>query len=173
MANKNPWTKYILLLLIALILLGVNLLKNKKYKPTSENIFHLKIENITEINIAKDTLSVTLVKSDTSWTFAAPDTGEVSQDRVDRFLNNFVKKGKYTDYQTENPEKYSQYNITDEKATKITLKTNGEKKIALYAARSNSNWAHDYIRYTDDPKVYITADKIMYYFSERASFWRK
>jgi len=173
MAAKNPWTKYIVLLVIALMLLSINFLKNRKYEEKSEPIFTFDKTAVTEIKVTKDTLSVTLIKGDTSWVFAAPDTGEVNQNRTETFLKNLVVEGELTGYQTKNPDKYATYGITDDDATKIQLKLAGNKMRTVFVSRSKSNWAHDYIRYPDDPKVYITDKKIMYYFSERASFWRK
>ena len=113
-----------------------------------------------------------MINGDTTWVFAAPDTGVVAQQKVDNFLNNVIKEGEVTDYQTQNPEKYNQYNISDDKATKLTIITKDGKKIEFFASRSGNSWAHDYIRYANDPKVYITSKKIIYHFSERASFWR-
>ena len=118
MANNNPWMKYIILLVVALVLLGVNVLKNRKHVSTSEKIFDFSSENITEFTVSKDTLSVTLIKGDTSWVFAAPDTGEVNQQKIDNFLSTVIQEGEYTDYQTKNPEKYDQYNISDDKGHK-------------------------------------------------------
>ena len=173
MATKNSWTKYIILLVIALVLLGMNFLKNRKHVQTTDQIFEFKSEDVTEISIAKDTLLVTLAKVDTNWVFVTADTGDVNQDRIDNFLKNIVKDAEYSGFQTKNPEKYTQYEISEDLATKITLKLTDNSEKVLYTSRSKSNWAHDYIRYENDPKVYITAKKIMYHFSENASFWRK
>ena len=56
------------------------------------------------------------------------------------------------------------------KATKLVVKVAGDKKIELFASRSASSWAHDYIRYADDPKVYITGNKIIYGFFRKSKF---
>jgi hypothetical protein len=173
MANKNPWKKYLILLALALILWGVTSLKERKYAPSTEKIFDFTSDQVTEITVEKDTLSVTLVKNDTSWVFAAPDTGDVNQNKVTTFLENVIEEGTHTGFQTKNQDKYTHYEITDDLATKITLKLKNEKQRDLFVSRSKSNWSHDYIRYPKDPKVYITGKKIMYYFSEKTSFWKK
>ncbi|MBN2280807.1 MAG: DUF4340 domain-containing protein [Candidatus Marinimicrobia bacterium] len=173
MAAKNPWTQYILLLIAALILLGVNFMKNRKYVQKTEPIFELKADEVVEITVAKDTLAVSLAKADTLWIFATADTGEVNQSRIENFLKNIVEDGQYSGFQTSNPEKYSEYGIDDEKATKVTLKLADASEKTFYASRSKSGWTHDYIRFEKDSKVYITTKKIMIYFSERAGFWRK
>ena len=172
MANKNPWIKYILILIVALALLGINGLKNKKYEPSNEKLFKLNSVEINEISFSKDTLSVTLQKSDTTWFFAYPDTGNVSQDKVEKFFENIIEKGERTGYQTDNPENYERYNITDEKATKVMIRATNDKVIEFFTSRSEGNWTFDYVRFPNDPKVYITSKKIMYYLSEKASFWR-
>jgi heme/copper-type cytochrome/quinol oxidase subunit 2 len=93
MVNKNPWIKYIILLVVAIVLLGVNVMKNKKYQQKNESIFNISIEDVTEISIQRDTLNVTLVKKDTNWVFTYPDTGEVNQLKVDSFLKEFFDNG--------------------------------------------------------------------------------
>ena len=173
MATKNSWTKYIVLLVIALLLLGVNFMKNRKHVQKNEQIFEFSSGDVTEISIAKDTTLVILAKSDTNWVFASQDTGEVNQVKIDNFLKNIVEEGEYSGFQTQNPDKYAQYEITEDLATKITLKLADNNNIVLYTSRSKANWAHDYIRYENNPKVYVTAKKIMYHFSENAGYWRK
>jgi len=173
MAAKNPWTKYIVLLVVALLLLGVNFMKNRKHVQKTDPIFEIKSEEVIQISITKDTLEVILAKSDTNWVFVSQDTGEVNQDRIDNFLKNIMEDGEYSGFQTMNPDKYTQYEITDNLSTKITLKLANNSEKVLYTSHSKSNYAHDYIRYENDPKVYVTTKKIMYHFSERSDFWRK
>ena len=170
---KNKWTKYIIILVAALILLFVQNLKTKKHAQKIEDIFNLKSETVTEFTVSKDTLTVTLIKSDTSWVFASPDTGIVNEQKVTSFLTNIIEDGKTTEYQTKNPDNYYKYNVTDELGTHLTVTVSGTEKQNLIIGQSSSTWAHDYIRFPDDPKVYITNKKLLYNLSERASFWRK
>jgi hypothetical protein len=75
--SKNLWIKYAIILGVALILLLMVSLKNRRYEPKISNVFNVKSEDISAVTISKDTISVTLVKGDTTWIFAEPDTGLV------------------------------------------------------------------------------------------------
>lgn len=172
MAKKqNPWLKYIVLLAIALVLLLVVTLKNRRYQPDITDVFDVNVEDVTAFTVSKDTLSVTLVKGDTTWVFAEPDTGVVKDYRIENFFRNIVE-AKKSGYITKNPEKYDQYNVSEEKGLKIELKKGEFVLATTYLGRSKTSWSQDYIRYPDDPKVYISQNKMLSYASERASFWR-
>lgn len=172
MAKKqNPWLKYIILLIIALVLLLVVSLKNRRYQPKITDVFDVNIEDVTAFTVSKDTVSVTLVKGDTSWVFAEPDTGVVRDNRIQNFLDHVVA-AKKSGFITKNPEKYDQYNVSAEKGLKVELKKGEFILATIYLGRSKTSWSQDYIRYPDDPKVYISQKKMLSYVSERASFWR-
>lgn len=171
MAKKNPWIKYIVILAVALILLLVVSLKNRRYEQKVSDVFKVNVEDINGFTVAKGEQSVTLVRGDTSWVFAEPDTGDVRENRIERFFENVVN-AKKTGYITKNPEKYDQYRVSDSLGTRIDL-LKGEYNLAsLYVGRSQTTWSQDYIRYPDDPKVYLSQKKILSHVSERPSFWR-
>jgi len=170
--SKNLWIKYAIILGIALILLLVVSLKNRRYEPRISDVFSVKSEDINAITILKDTTSITLVKGDTTWMFAKPDTGLVKNLRIENFFKNVVnaKKGGYI---TQNPDKYDQYNVSDPKGLKVELKKGEYVLGSIYIGRSKTNYSQDYIRYPDDPKVYQSKSKLLSSISERASFWRR
>ncbi len=169
--RKNNWKKYIIALVVVLFLLLISNLRDKKYEPKQKDLFKIDANEINAFTISKDTLSVTVIKFDTTWIFEAPDTGSIKMQRVNDFFANVVN-GKSTGYATDKPEKYPQYNITEQLGTKIELK-NGETVLAtVIAGRSKSNWNTSYVKFPDDPKVYRTQNNILFSCSERASFWR-
>ena len=169
--QKNPWIKYIILLAVALVLLLTVSLKNRRYQPKVSDVFTLNVDDITAFTVSRDTISVTLIKSDTSWVFAEPDTGVVKDMRIDNFLKNVVNARK-SGFVTKNADKYEQYNVSDQKSLKVELKKGDFILATAYFGRSKTNWSQDYIRFPDDPKVYTSQKKILSSLSERASFWR-
>ena len=172
MAKKqNPWMKYIILLAVALLLLLVVSLKNRRYQPQVTNVFDVNVEDVNAFTISKDTLSVTLMKGDTSWVFAEPDTGLVKDTKIENFFKHVVEAQK-SGFVTKNTDKYDQYNVSDSKGLKVELKKGEFVLGTVYLGRSQTSWSQDYIRCTDDPKVYISQKKMLSYAGERASFWR-
>ncbi|MBN2602203.1 MAG: DUF4340 domain-containing protein [Candidatus Marinimicrobia bacterium] len=169
--KQNLWMKYVLLLAVALLLLLVVSLKNRRYQPKVTDVFDIKVEDVNAFTISKDTLSVTLLKSDTSWVFADPDTGIVKDTKIENFFKNVVEAQK-SGFVTKNSEKYDQYNVSGEKGLKVDLKKGEFILGTIYLGRSKTSWSQDYIRYPDDPKVYTSQKKMLSYASERASFWR-
>jgi len=172
MAKKqNPWMKYAILLAVAVLLLLVVSLKNRRYQPKVTDVFDVKVEDVNTFTITKDTLSVTLLKSDTCWVFAEPDTGIIKDTKIDNFFKNVVEAQK-SGFVTKNSEKYDQYNVSVEKGLKVDLKKGEFILGTVYLGRSKASWSQDYIRYPDDPKIYTSQKKMLSYASERASFWR-
>jgi hypothetical protein len=170
--KKNPWIKYIVLLAAAFLLLLTVSLRNRRYIPKVSDVFDLKTDDINAIGITKDTLSITLMKGDTAWVFVEPDTGLVKNDRIENFFENVVN-AKKSGFVTKNPEKYDQYNVSDKLGMKVELKKGEYVLGTVLLGRSKTSWAQDYIRYPDDPKVYISQKKMLGSTSERASFWRR
>jgi len=170
--KKSPWIKYIVLLAAALLLLLAVSLRNQRYKPKVSEVFDIKADDINTISITKDTLSITLMKGDTAWVFAEPDTGLVKNDRIENFFENVIN-AKKSGFVTKNPEKYDQYNVSDKLALIVELKKGEYVLGTVLLGRSKTSWAQDYIRYPDDPKVYISQKKMLGSVSEQASFWRR
>ncbi|MCK4295507.1 MAG: DUF4340 domain-containing protein [Candidatus Marinimicrobia bacterium] len=168
---KSSWGKYIIILAIAILLLFVVRLKENKYEQKVTDIFSVDVENVNAFTITKGEVSVTLMFADTTWIFAEPDTGKVKQYRIDNFLKNVVE-GKKTGFATDKTEKYSQYNVSGELGTTVEIKKGETVLASIIVGSSKASWAQDYIRYPDNPKVYITQKKLLNYLSEKASFWR-
>ena len=172
MAKKqNPWMRYVILLAVALLLLLVVSLKNRRYQPKVTDVFDIQVEDVNAFTISKDTLSVTLMKADTNWVFAEPDTGTVKDVKIENFFKNVVN-AKKSGFVTRNAEKYDQYNVSDTKGLKVELKKGDFVLGTIYLGRSKASWSQNYIRYPDDPKVYSSVKNMLSHASERASFWR-
>lgn len=163
--------RYIILLGIAIILLLIVINKNKRYEQDVSDIFEVDPDDVTAFTITKGSDSVILLRADTTWVFAEPDTGTVKEFRVKNFFSNVVQ-GKKTEYVTKDWEKYERYNVSDSLGTHIELKKGESLLASLIAGRSKSSASHDYIRYPDNPRVYMTRTKIMWYLGAQASFWR-
>lgn len=172
MAKKNNTIiTYVVVLIVLVILLLFVSLRNKKFEQTSEPIFTVDPLNITSFTLSKGVDSVTLVKNDSLWTFQKPDTGLVDQNKIKTMIENTLKI-KRTGFITDNPEKYSQFQI-DSNAVKLELFVSGQKAEELIIGRSKSSWNTNYIKYPDDPKVYISQESILNRVQEKADFWRK
>jgi len=167
----NPWIRYIIILAFAVLLLLLVTLKNKKHGSKVADVFQVKTEEITAFTIGKGQNSVTLIKADTTWIFAEPDTGAVKDWRINNFFTNIVN-AKRTGFVTKNPEKYDQYNISDSLAIYVQLKHGESVLETVFVGRSKSSYSQDYVRYPDDPKVYITQKKLLSYLGEKAASWR-
>ncbi len=169
--KKSSWGIYVAVLAVAILLLLIVRIKENKYEQKVTDIFKVDVENVNAFTITKGEVSVTLMFADTTWIFAEPDTGKVKQYKINNFLNNVVKCKK-TGFATDKAEKYGQYNITDELGTTVELKKGETVLASVIVGKSKASWAQDYIRYPNNPKVYITQKKLLNYLSEKASFWR-
>lgn len=172
MAKQNNWTKYILILLVLIIALAWVSFKDKKYEHQYVPIFNVKEVTVTAFTIRKGSDEVTLVKADSTWTFAEPDTGIVKDLKVTNFFKYVVNGQREGSFITDNPDRYKQYNVDDSTATVIELKTGDQIIATLFAGRSGSSWANDHLRYPDNKNVYLSKEKILNRVGEKAKFWR-
>ena len=166
---NNTWKKYLSILAVALILLGYVYMKNSRYEEKQSNILDDNSDTISLIEIHKLDATLRLEKSDSLWVFADGDTGNVAQQKVTKLFE--ALSGSKTAYITDKVEKYTKFNV-DSSAIQLYLYSGEKERLHLYIGNSSTNYNSDYIRYENDPKVYMTSGKIINTLSESADFWR-
>ena len=169
--KKNFMMTYII---VFVVLVGLWILvsqRDKKFEQKNEPIFSINPTTLTSFTVSKGKTAVTLLKKDSLWVSQEPDTGNVEQNRIKSVLENTLKV-KRTVFITDKPEKYSQFSV-DSNAVKIELFVSGKKVEELLIGRSKTSWSTNYIKYPDDPKVYISQESILNRIQEKADFWRK
>lgn len=167
--DKSTWTKYIAILGVAVLLLGYVYLKNSRYEEKQSPILEYNREDVTSFEVQRRDNAIRLESSDSLWVFAGNDTGDVAQHKVERMFD--ALDGMKTGFITDKAEKYATFNVD---STAMQLRVfNGDSELGhLYVGRSSANYRSDYVRYPDDPKVYITSGKLINTLGEAASFWR-
>ena len=170
--RKNPWMKYIIILGIALVLLLISFLKNRRYKQESSLVFDLNKEDITAISImsSEDTVSFRQL-NDTTWTPVEPDTGDIDESKVERLITGLMEL-KQTGIPTERPDKHATYNV-DTSSTLINLKKGEETLKSFYLGRSKSSWSHGYLRFKGKDKVYRINKNLSYLARPNPKSWQK
>ncbi|HDR04211.1 MAG TPA: hypothetical protein ENN84_03055 [Candidatus Marinimicrobia bacterium] len=171
MANKTNWTAYIIILLVLALLLVYVQIKDKRYEHAVSPIFNVLPEDITTVTIQKGGNEVSLLRGDSLWTFLEPDTGFVKEYKINNFMD-YVIKGKKGTVLTENPERYSHFNVDDSSATRLELKQGEQVLEVLLIGRSSAGFSSDNIRIPGDPRVWQSQEKLLNRLSEKASWWR-
>lgn len=171
MDSLKGWKPYVILLGVLVLLLIYTQWKESRYQPTVEPIFRAKASSIVSFTIARGMSEFTIVKLDSSWVFESPDTGVVDTLKVRQFLES-VMTAKREDYVTEDTSKHVTYDVAGDRAVKLSVRhESGEETV--YLGRSRSDYNREYIRFPDDPRVYLIHDDILRMVGATISYWRK
>ncbi|MCF7884896.1 MAG: DUF4340 domain-containing protein [Candidatus Marinimicrobia bacterium] len=170
--QKNPWMKYILILVVALILLLISILKNRRYQQKTELVFDLNKKDINGITIMsnKDTVSFSQL-NDSTWTPVEPDTGDINENKVNQLISGLLEL-EQTGIATEKPDNHETYNV-GENATFVQLKKGENVLKSFYLGRSTSSWSQGYLRFKDENKVYRTNQNLSHVASPDPNSWQQ
>ncbi len=172
LSNKQKmWVPYIGILSVLLILLVYSQYRQRRYEVRIEPVFAFKPDDVTSFTIWKDNLSVTIAKQDSVWIFAAPDTGQPAKYKIEAFFKDVVK-GEREGFISDDTSTYSKYGVSDAKAVRVDLRNGDETHSSVFLGQSVSDYNQEYIRYSNNPKVYPARQSMINKLSGAASWWR-
>jgi hypothetical protein len=169
--RQKGWIPYVGILSVLIILLIYSQFRQKKYEVSIEPIFKFKTEDVASFTVYKDVLSVTIARQDSSWKFAAPDTGKPSSYKIDEFLKDVVK-GQREGFITADTSTYAKYGVDGGQATKVELRSTDNVLAVIFVGQSPSDYAQEYFRYSNDQRVYPARQKMTVRLGAVASWWR-
>lgn len=169
--DKKIWTRYIIALTAVLLLLWYVNAKNSGYQADSSEILPFTTEEISAFEIVSGTGTLRMQKSDSLWTWTHGDTTHPSPAKVNRAME--ALSGEKGSFLTEKTDSYGMYNV-DSTALLLRIFTGdaANEQLSLYIGKSSSQYTADHIRYTDDPRVYMTKKKLLNTLSTDSSFWK-
>lgn len=170
-AKLKPYVPYIGILLVLGILLMYSQMRQRKYEAKIEKVFDFAATEVTEFTVSKDDVKVTIAKGDSSWFFAAPDTGTADDYRVKQFIREVLGATR-EDAVSEDTIKYNEYGVTESSAVKIELRANGKQLSKVYLGQSKKDVSQEYVRYAGDDRVYPLRGRVISSLSAAASWWR-
>jgi len=171
MPKRNPWMPYLIVVGALLLLWGYTKWRDSKYEVEIRPIFSFKAESVTGFKITKDNVSVNIVKRDTVWAFASPDTGHPEKYKIDEFVRDFLK-GERERSITDDTANYAKYGVNENKSTRVELMNGDEIITKIYVGRSESDYLQEYVLLENDPNVYPVRQKLLNRLGAVASWWR-
>jgi len=171
MIKKNPWIPYLAILGLLILWFVYSQFRSKQYEVMIEPLFDFPPKSVTEFTITQDTVSVRLIRADSLWFFAAPDTGLPALYKIEQFVKD-VLQGEREGYVTEDTSRYDVYGISKTKAIRLQLKGDSDVLTTILVGRSTSDFNQEFVKYSGDPKVYPSRQKILNKLGVTASWWR-
>lgn len=169
--KKNPWLPYLGVLVLLLLWFVYSLFREKQYEVDIEPLFDFAYEKLSAFSITRDSSTVTLLKADSVWVFASPDTGSPAAYKVEQFLKDVVR-GEREGYVSDDTSRYDQYGVSDTKAMQIELRDAASVLERAYVGRSTSDFNQEFIRYEGDSRVYPSRQKLLNKLGATADWWR-
>jgi hypothetical protein len=167
---KKGWTIYLVVFGVLVLLLVYTQVRQKEVELSVEPIFEVDVDRVTEFTVSGKSSSVTLVKRDTTWFFAPPDTGTAGKSRIVAFFKDVVG-GRRESHVTEDTAKYGRYNVAEGQAVRLELRA-GEAELGVIWVGRSSDYTREYLRYPDDPRVYLVHQPLLSRLATSAAGWR-
>ena len=169
----NKSLQYLLIIFgVLLLLFFINQGQQKKYNISSESIFNVEQDDIGKI-ILRDTNgdSLTLVRTDTTWSMLQADSLEIKDRQISQFFEKVIS-GSYDMVMSKNPNKWGKFGVTDSTGKKISLFDKNNNLIeSVIFSNKGQDYAHNFYRNVDDDEVYRTTENLFYMINVKPSYW--
>lgn len=167
----RPYAPYLGILGILLILLVYTQYRQRKVEVSIDPVFDFKPEKVTAFTVTKENQSVVIVRADSAWAFAAPDTGRPEKFRMDQFVKE-VLGAQHEGPVVRDTVLFEKYGLTASKATVLEVRGEGGVLSRIYIGQTASDATSEYLRYEDDDRIYPVRGRLSYRLSATASWWR-
>ncbi len=169
--KKNPWIPYLGVLALLLLWFVYSQFREQRYEVKIEPLFDFPYAKLAAFSITQDSATVTLLKADSVWVFAAPDTGSPAAYKIEQFLKDVVR-GEREGHVTDDTSRYEQYGVSADKGIRVELRDATALLARVYVGRSVSDFNQEFVRYEGDPRVYLSRQRIVGKLGATATWWR-
>lgn len=167
----RQWRNILLVLGVLIILFLINTLNQQKLISSSDNVFHVKEDQIFSFTIKMGDEEIELSRVDTLWVITGHDSLLVKSRIMSNFLEQSLKVKRETLVST-NPKKWSTYSVDDSLGSVLTVygESGNEKGRAVFG-RSKSEWSKNFVRIGNENKVYQTNKSIAHQLQISPTYW--
>ncbi len=152
--------KNVIISIVVIVILAGYLFINRLMTRTIIKLPDIK-DPITELVLKKGDSVIIIKKDGDSW-----KVNEFEGDKnVIANMENKIKDLRVTDVVSEKPH-YERFELDSNHAIRVQAKCNGTIVRDVYIGKKGSTYRHTYIRFEDDPKVYLAEDTLDSYFSK-------
>ena len=116
--------------------------------------------------------SITLVKSDSTWSIMDMDSLVMKDHQIKSFFDKVVSLEKEI-LISKNPEKWDKFNVDDSTGKRFSFMDENEKNLGEFVIGQGQDYSRNFIRIGDNPEVYRTNTNVQYLLNTNASFWGK
>lgn len=171
MGKRFSWLRYVVILLAGLIVLWIIQNREKQFEAKTIPVFDFNKDDIHGFTLTRGIEKVKIVLEDSVWVFEEPDSDWVDQEKVERFLNVITQMNR-GGFLSSNPEFYSQYNITEQRAFRLILIDKDREVLGdIFVGISNTSHLRDFIRYADHPNIYHVDLKLSRELFPHPEYW--
>ena len=168
----NKSLQYLLISFGVLLLLYIfNESQQSKYVSSIEYIFEVNKNDIDKI-VLKDSSgdSLSLIKSDTSWSIVNHDSLTIKDRQIDQFWEKVIG-GKYDMLISKNPSKWTKFGVDDSSGKRLSLYKDNNQIVSVIFSNKGQDYAHNFYRTVGEDEVYRTSENIFYMLNTRPTYW--
>ncbi|OGS20835.1 MAG: hypothetical protein A2252_00265 [Elusimicrobia bacterium RIFOXYA2_FULL_39_19] len=166
----------IITLVACLFVLGIIKL-SEKIKPLFKPALNVKIENIVSFEISSAQGWYSFKNETGVWNVAQvtkPDTAPVyypAQKAATDLLER-LRKASLTDIISENTGRYTEFELNESSAIKVSIVNSKKKKKVFYIGKNGYDFEHFYFRFENKPQVWLIKGITKWAFEGDLTFWR-
>ncbi|MBL7014301.1 MAG: DUF4340 domain-containing protein [Candidatus Marinimicrobia bacterium] len=160
------------ILAVLAVLFLVNQMSQNKFEVSSDRIFTGDEEAIAKIVIKEKDQSITLVKTDSTWSIMDIDTLVMKDHQIKNFFDKVVSLEKEI-LISKNPEKWKKFNVDDSTGKWFIFMDASENSLGEFVIGQGQDYSRNFIRIGDKPEVYRTNTNVQYLLNTKATFWGK
>ncbi|MBT3589217.1 MAG: hypothetical protein HOK52_01170 [Candidatus Marinimicrobia bacterium] len=158
------------ILAVLAVLFLVNQKSQTKFEISSDRIYTGDADAISKIIIKEKDQSITLVKSDSTWSISDVDTLIMKNHQINNFFDKVVTLEKEI-LISKNPEKWNIFNVGDSTGKWFTLMDENDISLGEFVIGQGKDYSRNFIRIGDKPEVYRTNVNVQYLLNTNATFW--
>ena len=168
----NKSLQYLLISFGVLLLLYIfNEGQQNKYISSIESIFDVNKNDIDKI-VLKDSSgdSLSLIKSDTSWSIVNHDSLIIKDRQIDQFWEKVIS-GKYDMLMSNNSTKWGKFGVDDSSGKRLSLYKDNKVLVTAIFSNKGQDYSHNFYRMVGKDDVYRTSENIFYLLNTRPTYW--
>ena len=169
----NKSLQYLIIAFVSLLFLFfINRSQQGRYNSSSELIFNIdddKIHRIIFLDTNGD--SLTILKTDTTWTMPEADTLTIKDRQISQFFEKVIN-GKYDMIRSKNPDNWSKYGVTDSLGKTVSIYDINNNLIkSVIFSNAGQDYSHNNYRVIGENEVYRTTENIFYLINITPNYW--
>lgn len=146
--------------------------KKRSHTEKEQKLLSITKDTVTGLHIINPYEEVELTKKNDQWLVATSNNYPADTESLEKAIDTLCDL-KASKIASKNADAYSKYKLDNAQATIVNIKLNEDEKKKLYVGKNGPGFTTTYVRYEEDPKVYLIDEYLGSTFNRGGRTWRE